>query len=196
MAAHDVEIIVVGGSAGALEVLGTILPALPAAFAVPLAIVVHIPAGKQSLLPAVLGQKCALPVREPEDKEPVAARTVYVAPPNYHLLIEKTRSFALSVDEPVLYSRPSIDVLFESAAEAYGAGVLGVLLTGASEDGARGLVRIKERGGIAVVQAPSTAAVPIMPEAGRHLTNVDRELAPAEIALFLAQLGRADAEVL
>jgi two-component system chemotaxis response regulator CheB len=196
MAAHDIDIIVIGGSAGALEVLGTMLPALPPGFAIPLVVVVHLPPRKPSLMAAVLRQKCALPVREPDDKEAIMPGTLYIAPPNYHLLVERTRSFALSIDEAVCFSRPSIDVLFESAAEAYGPAVVGVLLTGASEDGARGLARIKERGGIALVQAPSTAAVPTMPEAARHLTHVDGELTPAELGAFLARLGRAPLEVL
>jgi two-component system, chemotaxis family, protein-glutamate methylesterase/glutaminase len=189
MAARPIEAIVIGGSAGALEALGAILPALSPDVAIPIVIVLHVPPAKTSYLPEVLGARCALPVKEAEDKEPLAAGTVYVAPNNYHLLIEKKRYFSLSVDDPVHYSRPSIDVLFESAADAYGPALAGVLLTGASEDGARGLARIKAAGGETLVQSPLTALARTMPEAALRLAPADHVLPLGEIGSILSRLG-------
>lgn len=183
------DAIVIGGSAGALDALAVILPALPPEFPVPVAIVLHVPANRPSLLASVLGARCALPVREVEDKEPIAAATIFVAPPNYHLLIERQHTFALSVDDPIHFSRPSIDALFESAADAYGDRLLAVLLAGASEDGAPGLTRVKARGGTVVVQEPATARAPEMPNAALRLGAVDHVLAPAAIGAFLAEAG-------
>jgi two-component system chemotaxis response regulator CheB len=187
--ARPVHAIVAGGSAGALDALATILPALPAGFALPIAVVLHVPPSRRSHVADVLAAKCALLVKEADDKEPFAPSTVYVAPPNYHLLIEPTFTLALSVDDPVLFSRPSIDVLFESAADAYGPGLVGVLLSGANEDGARGLARIEEAGGTTIVQSPRTALVPTMPEAALGLTRVDRVLPLDEMGPYLARLG-------
>lgn len=188
MAAHDIEAIVAGGSAGALEALAAILPALPSGFSIPIALVLHLPPGKTSYLSNVLSARCALLVKEAEDKEPLAPATIYVASPNYHLLIEKKRCFSLSVDDPVHFSRPAIDVLFESAADAYGPALAGLLLSGANEDGARGLARIHEAGGTTLVQSPDTASVRTMPEAALRLTRVDHVLPLAEIGAFLARL--------
>jgi two-component system chemotaxis response regulator CheB len=194
MPACSIEAIVAGGSAGALEALLAILPALPAGFRIPIALVLHVLPDKPSHLATVLGAKCRLAVKEAEDKELIAPATIYVAPPNYHLLVEKSRCFSLSVDEPVHFSRPAIDVLFESAADAYGESLAAVLLTGANDDGARGLARIKERGGTTVVQSPDTALVRIMPDAALRLATPDRVLPPAAIGPFLARLDRAGAE--
>jgi len=187
-AARNIEAIVIGGSAGALEALGMFLPDLPREFSIPIALVVHLPPTKPSVVPNVLGARCALHVKEPDDKEPLVPATLYVAPPNYHLLIEKNRSFSLSVDDPVLFSRPSIDVLFESAADAYGPGLAGVLLTGANEDGARGLRRIKDAGGLTIVQSPATAAVATMPEAALRHGKPSHVLPLQKIGAFLAHL--------
>ncbi|MBK7861389.1 MAG: chemotaxis protein CheB [Archangiaceae bacterium] len=183
------EAIVIGGSAGALEALTAILPALPATYPAPIALVLHVLSGKPSLLADLLAQRCALKVCEAMDKQPLEKGTLYVAPPDYHLLIERDRCCALSVDTPVHFSRPSIDVLFESAAEAYRAGLVGVLLTGGNEDGARGLERIGARGGATVVQDPSTAMVPYMPESALKRFTPTTVLAPADIGIYLAQLG-------
>jgi two-component system chemotaxis response regulator CheB len=184
------EAIVIGGSSGSLDALSIILPALPAQFPIPIAIVIHVPPNRPSLLASVLGARCALRVREVEDKEPVAAATLFVAPPNYHLLIERQRTFALSIDAPIHYSRPAIDALFESAAEAYGASLLAVLLAGANEDGAHGVRRVKELGGTVVVQEPSSTHAPEMPRAALRSASVDSVLAPAGIAEFLVEAGR------
>jgi two-component system chemotaxis response regulator CheB len=188
MAAQQVEAIVIGGSAGALEALGSILPALPRDFTVPVAIVLHLPATKPSHLPEVLGARCALPVTEPDDKEPLQSGHVYVAAPNYHLMISSERVFSLSVDGLVHFSRPAIDVLFETAAEAYGAGLVGVLLSGANEDGARGIAAIKRAQGQTVVQSPDTAQVPTMPDAALRLEPSATVLSLREIGPYLVQL--------
>jgi len=189
MNARDVAAVVIGGSAGALEALGEILPVLGDDFALPIAVVVHIPARRPSLLVEVLRAKCRLAVKEAEDKELFGPGTVYVAPPDYHLLIEKRGRCSLSVDELVHFSRPSIDVLFESAADAYGPRLIGVLLTGANEDGAAGLARIKQAGGTTAVQAPDSAAVATMPAAGLRLASPDHVLALPELGPLVARLG-------
>jgi two-component system, chemotaxis family, protein-glutamate methylesterase/glutaminase len=189
--ASAIEAIVIGGSAGALDALAQILPALPLAFPLPIALVLHVHPTKPSHLARVLGVRCALPVKEAEDKEPIAGATVYLAPPNYHLLVEQRRCFSLSVDDPVLFYRPAIDVLFESAADAFGPGLVGVLLSGGSEDGARGIAQIHRNGGLTVVQAPSTAAVPTMPNAALRLATADHVLPLADIGPFLASLSSA-----
>lgn len=158
------EAVVVGGSAGAVDVLGTLLPDLPADFPLPIIVVVHLPARRTSLLPPLFASRCALPVREPEDKQPIE-RGVWFAPPDYHLLVESDHTFSLSIDRPVRFSRPSIDVLFESAARAYGSALLGVVLTGANDDGARGAQAIRKFGGVVAVQSPDTAVASEMPRA-------------------------------
>ena len=156
------NVVVVGTSAGGLRALEKILGSLPAGFPVPIVAVQH--RSKDSeLFASVMQGLVSLPVHEAEDKEPFSAPGIYLAPPDYHLLLEPGGRLALSTDEPVSFSRPSIDVLFESAADAYGAGVLGVLLTGANHDGTRGLTRIRAAGGVAIVQDPHTAESPEMP---------------------------------
>jgi two-component system chemotaxis response regulator CheB len=137
-----------------------------------------------------LQRSSGLPVSEPDDKEPIARGRVYLAPRDYHLLIEG-RHFALSTEAPVCYARPSIDVLFESAADAYGKDVIGVILTGKNRDGARGLAAIKKCGGLAVVEDPATAEAREMPEAALAATIVDRVLPLGGIALFLSSLCHA-----
>jgi two-component system chemotaxis response regulator CheB len=164
LARFRADAVVVGGSAGAVDVLGALLPALPADFSLPIIVVVHLPARRASLLPPLFAARCALPVREPEDKQPIEPG-IWFAPPDYHLLIESDHSFALSIDQPVRFSRPSIDVLFESAAHAYSARLLGVVLTGANDDGAAGAREIRKRGGVLAVQSPETAIASEMPRA-------------------------------
>jgi two-component system chemotaxis response regulator CheB len=159
------QAVVIGASAGAVEALQALLPALPAGATLPLVVVVHTPPQRKSLLPTLFGPRCAIPIREAEDKVPVAPGTVWLAPPDYHLLIEHDRHFALSVDDPVNYSRPSIDVLFESAADAYGAELMAVVLTGANADGAAGARAVRQAGGFVVAQDPASAEVDIMPRA-------------------------------
>jgi len=184
----DLEAVVIGASAGALEALSAILPALPAKFALPVIIVVHVPPDKRSVLAELFNAKCRLPVREAEDKEPISPGTIYFAPPDYHLLIEADKSLALSKDEPVLFSRPSIDVLFESAADAYGSALMAIVLTGANQDGAAGLQAIVAVGGVALVQNPIGAFAAAMPEAALKLSPSARVMSLDAIATYLQEV--------
>ncbi len=180
--------VVIGVSAGGLEVLRMLLPLLPAGFPLPVIIVQHLhPLQDRSFL-EILGRSCALEVREAEEKEKALPGVVYFAPPNYHLLMESDATFSLSVDEKVNYSRPSMDVLFETAAETFGPGLIGIVLTGAGRDGALGLRRIKENGGTTIVQDPATAQFSIMPLAAMEETEVDYVMNIEEIARFLSGL--------
>jgi two-component system chemotaxis response regulator CheB len=175
-----VEAVVIGASAGGVEALSRILPGLDPHSRAAYMIVMHLPRTRPSLLAEVLGAKCPLPVVEAQDKVPVVPGTVYVAPPDYHLLIDEGPSLALSVDDPIQFSRPSIDVLFESAADVYGERLLGIALTGASEDGARGLAAIAAAGGTTVVQDPEEAVAPTLPRGalrcvpGARVLTIDR----------------------
>ena len=179
-------IVVVGGSAGGMRALEALLGGLPRGFPIPIVSVQHRARESSNTYAEVLGRATSLPVREIDDDDPLRAPGVYLAPPDYHVLIEPGR-IALSIDEPVSYSRPSIDVLFESAADVYGPRVLAVLLTGANADGSKGLVRVKEAGGYAIVQDPSTAESPEMPAAGIASVPVDRVLPLEQIAAELVR---------
>jgi two-component system chemotaxis response regulator CheB len=159
----EVDIVVIGASAGAVDALSVLLPAVPADARVPVVVVVHVPAKSPSLLASLFSSKCSASVREPDDKE-LVGRGVWFAPPGYHLLVERDRSFAFSVDDPVKFSRPSIDVLFESVAMTYGARCAAFVLTGASSDGADGARAIRDAGGFVAVQEPASAEYRTMPE--------------------------------
>ncbi len=185
MTAARTEAVAVGASAGALEALSVVLPRLPAGYPLPVLVVVHLPPDRDSLMVGLLGDSCRLPVREAQDKEPIEPGTIYFAPPDYHLLVEPDRRLSLSGEEPVLFSRPSIDVLFETAAETYGAGLAGVVLTGANGDGARGLRAIRQAGGTALVQRPETAAAAAMPLAALDACPDAVALTLEEIAEYL-----------
>lgn len=182
--------VAIGASAGAIHALLHILPALPDDFALPVLVVVHVPPGRRSELTALFGAKCRLPVVEGEDKEPVAPGTVVFAPPDYHMLVEAGGTIALSRDEPVFFSRPSIDVLFESAADAYGPGLVGVVLTGANEDGAMGLAAVAEAGGTTLVQDPATAYARAMPQAAIAACSGARVLSLDGIIAALIDAGK------
>lgn len=177
--------IVIGASAGALEALSAILPALPEGYACPIIVVVHMPPQRDSLLVDLLQRKCALKIVEAQDKQALEPGTVYIAPPDYHLLVEQQGSLSLSNEEPVRYSRPSIDVLFETAADAYGDALTGIVLTGANDDGARGLQAICAAGGTALVQDADTAYVDTMPRAAHQACPQAQVLALPKIAEFL-----------
>ena len=179
----NIEAIVIGGSAGALDALLSILPALPEQVSCPIVIVLHLPPALPNHVPEILSRVCARAVHEAEDKAPLRDQTIYVAAPNYHLLIERNRSLSLSIDEPVHHSRPAIDVLFESAADAYGPALAGLVLSGANQDGAEGLCQIRQAGGVAIVQAPATASSPMMPEAAM------RRVGPSAHVVRLVDLG-------
>jgi|KBSMisStandDraft_5_1062788.scaffolds.fasta_scaffold42689_3 two-component system chemotaxis response regulator CheB len=185
---QQVEAVVIGASAGGVQALSALSAALPADLRVPCFVVIHLPRESPSLLPEIFSAHCKRPVGEAQDKEPVQAGTVYIAPPDYHLLLDRGPTLALSTDELVHYSRPSIDVLFESAADVYGKGLLGIILTGWNQDGADGLQAVHRAGGLTIVQNPDTAEAPVMPQAALARTAVDYILNLEEIAALLAAL--------
>lgn len=186
-AVRHADLVVIGGSAGALEALRPLLAALPPRWPIPVALVLHVPRGPSALVP-VLAERSALRIREAEDKEPLAPGAVHVAPPGYHLLVDDGATLSLSVDPPVHFSIPSIDVLFESAAAALGPRVAAVLLSGGSDDGAAGLAAVHAAGGLALVQAPEDAAVPVMPRAGLRACPAATALPARELPRLLASL--------
>lgn len=181
------ELVVMGASLGGFHALGVMLDELPDSFPLPLAIVQHRSSDSDELLVLLLNRRCRLPIVEVEDKQMIAAGRVYVAPANYHLLVEH-QHFALSTQAPVQFARPSIDVLFESAAEAYGERLIAVLLSGSNQDGARGMKAVKARGGLTIVQDPTTAESRQMPEAAIAVTQIDHILPLPEIAGFLGSV--------
>lgn len=185
MAGTNFEAVVMGASAGAIDALAAILPGLPRDYPVPIMVVVHLPTDKKSLIVQIFQQKCQLRVVEAEDKVPLEPGTVYFAPADYHLLVEPERVLSLSVEEEVNYSRPSIDVLFETAALAYGRGLLGVVLTGANNDGAAGLRCIRDAGGTVIVQQPDSAYASAMPMSAIERCPEARVMTLDELAQFL-----------
>lgn len=183
------EAVVIGASAGAVDALGALLPALPQNFPAPIIIVVHIPADRPSVLADIFQSRSSLKVLEADDKEPLQPGCVYFAPPNYHLLVESPKELALSNDDPVQYSRPAIDVLFESAADAFGKGLVGIVLTGANEDGAVGLRAVQRAGGFSIVQHPDEAASAIMPRAAMKYCPEAHPMKLHEIQTFLREMA-------
>jgi len=181
------RVVVVGTSLGGVSALKVLLSGLPEEFRPPIVIVQHRGKAANDMLAKLLGEETRLPVSEPNDKEALEPGHVYVAPADYHLLVERG-SFALSTEAPVNHARPSIDVLFESAAEAYGTGVIGVVLTGANQDGARGCARIKEQRGVVLVQDAEGAESSAMPAAAIAATHVDKVLPLSEIPAVLCDL--------
>lgn len=160
---HDCKVLMIGGSAGSLEVLMKILPQLSATPSFAMVIILHRKSGDDTTLEELISLKTTIRVQEVEDKTPLLPGNIYIAPSDYHLLFEKDGVLSLDTSEKVNYSRPSIDVSFESAAEVYGAALTGFLLSGANADGTEGLKAIKNAGGTTVVQNPVTAEVPFMP---------------------------------
>jgi two-component system, chemotaxis family, protein-glutamate methylesterase/glutaminase len=165
------EMVVIGTSSGGMEAIKTLLQGLPRDFPLPVGIVQHIAPHSNGAYAALLDRLCAIDVKEAEEKEPIRPGTAYLAPANYHLLVEPDRTFSLTVDEPENCARPSIDVLFETAAEAYASRLIGIVMTGANADGARGLQAIKAKGGLTIVQDPDTAQARAMPEAAIRLAE-------------------------
>ena len=185
------DLIVIGASWGGLEALRRLLASVPDELDVPIAIAQHrSPGSPERGLESILQRGSSRPVRDVADKDPIERSHVYVAPPDYHLLVDRGR-FALSTDARVRYARPSIDVLFESAADAYGEGVIGVVLTGSNDDGAAGLRRIVARGGVAIVQDPDTAERRELPDAALAATRAT-VLALDEIGPYLATVCFAE----
>ncbi|HSD90146.1 MAG TPA: chemotaxis protein CheB [Kofleriaceae bacterium] len=184
------DVVIIGGSAGALDALVAIVAGIPDTFVPAIVVVLHVSPNGPNLLASVVSR--AAPhrnVREADDKEPMVAGGIYLAPPNYHLLIDRDRRIALSVDEHVNYSRPSIDVAFESGVDMLGDRVAGVVLSGANDDGARGLARIAAAGGATLVQDPRSAPYRTMPEAALKAVPSSRAYAIHEIAPALAALS-------
>ena len=179
---RDFPAVVIGVSAGGLDALQIILPALPADLPRSVIVAQHRLADADTFLVDFFNDCCRMPVSEAEEKELIRPGHIYFAPAAYHLLIERDMSFSLSADEKVNFARPAIDVLFESAAQAYGPELIGIILTGANADGAAGLQKIKEFGGLAVVQKPDTAEACYMPQAAINAGPVDCILELNEIA--------------
>ena len=182
-----VKLVTIGASLGGIDALHSLLKPLPTDFGAAVAVVLHRRPDSESRLAEVIGLRCALPVCEPEDKAAIKPGHVYLAPADYHLLVEPGQ-FALSIDEPECFSRPSVNVLFESAADAYGRRVCAVVLTGSSDDGAEGLAAVRRAGGVTVVQDPSTAESPVAPRAALARGTVDHVLALEQITPLLVRL--------
>jgi two-component system chemotaxis response regulator CheB len=181
------KVVVVGTSLGGLGALTFLLRALPKEFAVPIVIVQHRAKAEDDAFERLLGAQTALEIVEVNDKDSLEAGCVYIAPADYHLLLDST-GLALSTAAPTSYARPSIDVLFESAADAHRAGVIGVILTGSNHDGAKGCQRIKARGGIVLVQDPTSAQSSAMPRAAIAAAKVDAVLPLGELCALLVKL--------
>lgn len=187
--------VVIGTSAGGLKALRTIFPLLPKNYPLPILVVQHMPVNAKGFnTSALLADHCKLPVMEAIDKTPIQPGWIYFAPPGYHLLVEPDFTLSLSIDPKVNHSRPSIDVLFETAADAYQEGLTGVLLTGASQDGTQGLLKILNRGGMTLVQDPTTAEAPLMPRFAIAVRAASQILTLEAIARTLIQIGSASYE--
>jgi two-component system chemotaxis response regulator CheB len=185
--ANKMDAMVIGGSAGAMKALATLLPCFSKNCKLPVIIVLHLHALQDRYFLEHFRKLSTLHVKEADEKENIRAGFIYFAPPNYHLLIENDKTFSFSIDAKVNYSRPSIDVLFESAANVYGPQLTGILLTGANHDGAEGIRYIKERGGQIIIQDPQSAESSYMPEAALQIVKPDFVLNLAEIGQWLAK---------
>ena len=188
------SVVAIGTSWGGLAALTKLLGDLPSDFGIPVVVVQHRSKDSERLLVQLLQDTTDMKVGEIEDKDPLTPGTVHVAPANYHVLIEDGYA-SLTIEEPVRFSRPSIDVMFSSAADTYGAAAIGVVLTGANEDGARGLAHIVKRGGLALVQDPKTAEIPIMPQAAIRVVPTAEVLPLETLAPRLIALSRATAKI-
>lgn len=183
------ELIAIGGSAGAIEALIMIFKKLDPAFSIPMIIVLHRLKNTKSDLSGIFSLYSPQHlVKEVDEKEFIREKNIYLAPPNYHLLIEDDRSFSLDYSEPVNYCRPSIDVLFESAAKLFKKNLIGILLSGANNDGTEGLAEIIKEGGLCIVQEPSSCLSPFMVNAALLKNKIDHIMNPTEIAMFLNRL--------
>lgn len=185
---NQFDIVIIGGSAGSLQVLMKILPQLKAASPYALVIVLHRKNTEDKTLEELIDLKSIMCVKEVEDKVAILPGYIYVAPSDYHLLFEKETIISLDASEKINYSRPSIDVSFESAAESYGPRVLGIVLSGANADGTKGLQAIKQAGGLTIVQNPTTAEMPFMPKSALVNSNPDCVFTIEEIIAFLNNL--------
>jgi two-component system chemotaxis response regulator CheB len=182
------EAVVIGGSAGGVDALVTLLPAIPAGFRLPVFCILHVPGGRESRLAELFDERLPVPVREAADKEEIVPGTVYFAGSGYHLSVERDRTFSLSCEPPVHFARPAIDVLMESSADTYGPGLAAILLTGANHDGADGMAYVRARGGFTVVQDPADAQVPTMPVSAINRCKPNLILPLARIHALLPML--------
>lgn len=187
---RTIEAVVIGASAGGVSALMQLLPPLPRDYRLPVIVVLHVKSGRANQLVEVFQQRVALPVREAGDKEDIIPGTLYFAPAGYHLLLEKDRSFSLSCDAPLHFARPAIDITMETAADAYGKALAGVLLTGANEDGAAGMAAIGGAGGVTVVQDPAEADVGVMPQEAIRVRPPDLVLPLEQIKRLLLMLEK------
>ena len=188
--ATEDKCIVIGGSAGSLKVLLHFIPKIKPTIQVPIIIILHRKNDMQSTLENLLREHTKLDIKEAEDKEKILPGTIYIAPPNYHLLIERNGTLSLDGSEKVLFSRPSIDVTFQSAAEVYGAGLLGIILSGANNDGTAGLSTIKDYGGVVAIQNPKDAEIPAMPLSALELIDPDYIINGNQIASIINKFGQ------
>jgi two-component system chemotaxis response regulator CheB len=186
---ENCEALIIGGSAGSLDVLLRVLPAIRPDIKFPVIIVIHRKHGADSLLPELLSGRTRMEVKEAEEKEEVVPGTVYVAPSDYHLLVELNRTFSLDYSEKVNYSRPAIDVTFQTAAEVYKKKLVCLLLSGSNSDGVNGLKTVKEWGGMAIIQNPETAQVAFMPQQAKQHVKIDRILNIEDMAEFINLLS-------
>ena len=189
--ANRFDAIVMGGSAGAMKAMSVLLPYFPEKYTLPVIVALHLHPRQNRYFLEHFNKLCALNVKEADEKENIQPGYIYFAPPNYHLLIENNKTFSLSTDERVNFSRPSIDVLFESAASVYGARLAAVILTGANSDGADGLCAIKKKGGVVVVQDPQAAESSYMPAAALKVVQPDFVFGLAEMGRWLAEAAQA-----
>jgi len=183
------EAIVMGVSSGGMSAMKIMLPIFPKNFSIPVIIVQHIGARAVNEWIKLLHNKCRIHIKEADEKELIEPGNVYIAPANYHLLIEKDRTFSLTIDERVNYARPAIDVLFESAAETYGKSLIGIVLTGSNHDGTAGIKRIQECGGLTIVEDPATAQSAFMPASAISAIQPDYILPLKEIIETLVKLS-------
>ncbi|NIJ54303.1 chemotaxis protein CheB [Dyadobacter arcticus] len=182
------QLLVIGGSAGSLDVLFKLLPRLKAGLTFPIVVILHRRNSVESFLAELLASKTVLPTREVDDKDPVVPGNIYLAPADYHLLIEKNRTFSLDYSEKVNFSRPSIDVTFESASEIYGKALVALILSGANEDGTQGMLCIQKRGGRTIAQKPESAQMPFMPQNAISRGAVNYILDIEQMSTFINEL--------
>ena len=183
------QAIAIGVSAGGLHALTTLFEQLPADYPIPVMVIQHRSRDPKDLLEEVLQHKCKITIKQADEKEKIKSGFVYIAPPGYHLLVEQDRTFSLSSDEHVSFSKPSIDVLFESASEVFKKKLVGMILTGANNDGAAGISAVKKYGGLTIAQYPPEAQFPFMPQAAIDKGGVDCIWTLKQIQKFLLELS-------
>lgn len=183
--------VIIGGSAGSFQIVTKILSALPVSFPIPVLLTLHRLKHVRSGFVEALSIKSAIPVREPLDKEQLKPGIAYLAPANYHMFVELGNRFALSTEEPVNHSRPSIDLSFFSAAQIYRNKLIGIILSGANKDGALGLKMVKDLGGLTIVQDPEECQIPVMTRESMKLTEVDYVFGTEQIISFLQKIQQA-----